>query len=125
MDYPEVVAEVTAAFNRYEAALNANDVSVLNELFFDSPRTIRYGPAEMLYGHAQIAAYRSARETTDLTRELTRVEITAWSEDFATANCEYRRVNSGRRGRQSQCWMRTADGWRVVSAHVSFLPAQS
>jgi len=122
MDFPQALAEVTKAFHRYEAALNANDVAVLNELFLDSPDTIRYGPAEVLYGHAQIAAYRSARDPSDALRELLRVEITAWSNYFATANCEYRRVKTGRHGRQTQTWMRTPDGWRVVSAHVSFMP---
>lgn len=122
MDFPQALAEVTQAFDRYEAALNSNDVAVLNELFHDSPDTIRYGPAEVLYGHAQISAYRSARDPSDALRELLRVEITAWSNDFATANCEYRRVKSGRHGRQTQTWMRTPAGWRVVSAHVSFMP---
>lgn len=122
MNHTQALAEVTAAFHRYEAALNANDVDVLNELFLDSPETIRYGPAEVLYGHAQIAAYRGARDPSDALRELIRVEIKAWSEDFATANCEYRRVKTGRHGRQSQTWMRTPAGWRVIAAHVSFMP---
>lgn len=122
MAFPQALAEVTQAFNRYEAALNANDVGVLNELFHESADTIRYGPAEVLYGHAAIAAYRSARDPADALRELLRVEITAWSNDFATANCEYRRVKTGRHGRQTQTWMRTPAGWRVVSAHVSFMP---
>jgi len=122
MDFPQALIEVTDVFNRYEAALNVNDVAVLNELFYDSPDTIRYGPAEVLYGYAQISAYRSARDPSDALRELLRVEITAWSNDFATANCEYRRVKTGRHGRQTQTWMRTPAGWRVVSAHVSFMP---
>lgn len=123
MKFSQALSEVTAAFNRYEAALNSNDVGVLNELFLESPDTIRYGPAEVLYGHAEIAAYRSARDPSDALRELIRVEITAWSDDFATANCEYRRVKTGRHGRQSQTWMRTPAGWRVIAAHVSFMPA--
>lgn len=104
MAFSQAETEVTAAFHRYEAALNANDIAVLNELFHASPDTIRYGPAEVLYGHAAIAAYRSARDPSDALRELLRVEITAWSNDFATANCEYRRVKSGRHGRQTQTW---------------------
>jgi hypothetical protein len=61
INIPEVVAEVTAAFRRYEAALVSNDVAVLDELFWDSPLTIRYGVAENLHGHAEIKAYRAAR----------------------------------------------------------------
>lgn len=125
MDYSQALAEVRAAFDRYEAALNDNDVAVLNELFFDSPDTIRYGPAEVLYGHAEISAYRSARDPSDAKRRLLRVEISVWSNDFATANCEYLRIKTGRHGRQSQTWMRTAEGWKVIAAHVSFMPERT
>lgn len=121
INLPDVVAEVTAAFERYERALNANDVPVLNELFWRSPLTIRYGVAEQLYGHDEIAGFRSARDPVDLLRVLERVVITTFGRDFATASCEYRRVESGRRGRQMQTWLRTAEGWRVVAAHVSML----
>jgi len=122
LNLPEVVAEVTAAFARYEQALNENDVAVLNELFWNSPHTVRYGVAEQLYGHAEIKGFRAARSTVDLRRELTRVVITTYGTDFATASCEYRRLETGRRGRQMQAWMRTAEGWSVVAAHVSLLP---
>jgi len=122
INLPEVVAEVRTAFERYERALNANDVAVLNELFWDSPHTIRYGIAEELYGHAAIAGFRSARPTTDIERELVRAVITTYGRDFATASCEYRRVESRRHGRQMQTWMRTPAGWRVIAAHVSLLP---
>lgn len=122
LNLPEVVAEVTTAFNRYEKALNANDVPTLNELFWRSPRTIRYGIAEQLYGHEEIAGFRAARPTVDITRTLTRVVITTFGRDFATASCEYRRNESGRAGRQMQTWLRTEEGWRVVAAHVSLLP---
>jgi hypothetical protein len=49
--------------------------------------------------------------------------ITTYGDDFASANTEFTKRDTGRRGRQSQSWMRTEAGWRVVSAHVSFLPA--
>lgn len=120
VNLPEVVAEVTAAFERYEQALVSNDVATLDELFLDSPQTVRYGLAEELYGHAAIAGFRAARPNVDLARELLRVSITTWGRDFATASCEYRRLATGRRGRQMQTWMRTPAGWRVVAAHVSF-----
>ena len=61
IDLPDVVAEVTAAFNRYEKALVTNDVAVLDDTFRVDPRTIRYGGTEILYGHDEIAAFRAAR----------------------------------------------------------------
>jgi hypothetical protein len=121
LNIPEVLAEVTAAFERYERALNDNDVNVLDETFWPSPHTVRYGLAENLYGREEILAFRKGREPKDIERRLLRTVITTFGRDFATANCEFERVQSGRRGRQSQTWMRTAQGWRVVSAHVSWL----
>ncbi|MBL8381160.1 MAG: oxalurate catabolism protein HpxZ [Burkholderiales bacterium] len=124
INLPEVLAEVNAAFMRYEVALNANDVAVLDELFWKSPLTIRYGVAENLYGHDEIAAFRSGRSPVGLTRTITRTVITTYGRDLATANTLFHRESAaGRVGRQSQTWMRTADGWRVVSAHVSLIPA--
>lgn len=127
INLPDVVAEVTAAFERYENALVNNDVKVLDELFWQSPFTIRYGATENLYGYEAIAAFRSQRSPIGLVRTLSNTVITTYGRDFATANTEFERpVGKSRivkRGRQSQTWMRTVDGWRVVSAHVSFLPS--
>jgi len=123
VNLPEVVADLKSAFGRYERALNENDVSVLNELFWNSPHTVRYGVAEQLYGYAEIAGFRAARSTIDLRRELLRVVITTYGRDFGTASCEYRRLETGRRGRQMQTWMRVDGMWKVVAAHVSLLPA--
>ena len=123
INLPEIVAEVTAVFNRYEKALVSNDVPTLNELFWDSPHTIRYGLGEQAYGHAAIAGVRAARDPKDLMRTLTRTVITTYGTDFATASCEYRRVSSGKFGCQMQTWLRTADGWRVVAAHVTLFDA--
>ena len=120
LNIPEVVAEVTAAFERYERALNDNNVDVLDETFWASPRTVRYGLAENLYGREEILAFRRGREMKDMKRRLLRTVITTFGRDFATASCEFERVSSGRRGRQTQAWMRTPDGWRVVAAHVSW-----
>jgi len=121
IDRPEVLAAVKAAFDRYERALNDNDIPVLNELFWNSDTTVRYGIAEQLYGYNAIAGFRAARDPVDLKRTLTRVVVTAYGDDFATASCEYRRVESGKRGRQMQTWMRTPAGWKIVAAHVSLL----
>jgi hypothetical protein len=118
---PETLAEVTAAFGRYEVALVTNDVAVLDELFWDSVHTLRFGVGENLYGYREIQAFRAARPMAGLAREIFNTVITTYGRDFATANTEFRRVGSSKTGRQSQTWMRTHEGWRVVSAHVSLL----
>lgn len=123
IDDPEALAEMQAAFERYERALMENDIAVLDELFFKSPYTVRYGPAENLYGFEEIARYRTGRNVTNIARKLVRVAITTYGRNMAVANCEYERLSDGRRGRQSQTWLRFPDGWRVVSAHVSLLPS--
>jgi hypothetical protein len=121
INIPDIIAEVTAAFLRYEAALVGNDVAVLDELFWNSPHTLRYGAGENLYGYDEIAAFRAARPAAGLDRSLTRTVITTYGRDCATANTEFRRPGVARIGRQSQTWIRTPDGWRVAAAHVSFM----
>ena len=121
INLPEVLAEVTVAFDRYEIALVTNDVTVLDELFWASPHTLRYGATENLYGYDAIRDFRAGRPSTGLQRQLLKTVITTYGRDFATANCEFQRVGSDRTGRQSQTWMRTPEGWRVVSAHVSLM----
>ena len=117
----DVVAEVTSAFARYEDALVHNKVEVLDELFWDSPHTLRYGATENLYGAKEIKAFRAGRPSLGLGRVILRTVITTYGADFATANVEFQRTESPKIGRQSQTWMRTAQGWRVVSAHVSLV----
>ena len=120
IDLPDVVAEVTAAFNRYEEALVSNDVAVLDELFRRDPRTIRYGGTEQLYGYDEIAAFRSARPSAGLERTLSRTVITTYGRDFAVASTLFDRPSlGGKIGRQMQTWVRCPEGWRVVAAHVS------
>ena len=121
INQPEVVAEVQAAFARYEDALVNNKVDVLDELFWDSPHTLRYGATENLYGYAQIQEFRVGRPSQGLARTLTKTVITTYGRDFATANCEFQREGNAKTGRQSQTWMRTPAGWRVVAAHVSLI----
>ena len=121
IDLPDVLAEVTAAFERYERALVTNDVAVLDELFWDSPHTLRYGVAENLYGIDEIRAFRAARPSVGLQRTLLRTRITTYGRDLATANIEFRRDGQPRTGRQSQTWVRFPQGWRVVAAHVSLM----
>lgn len=122
VNLPAVVAAVQAASDRYEAALQANDLVVLDELFWDSPLTLRYGASENLHGIDAIRTFRVSRPTQGLARMRLRREITTHGQDFATVNLEFRREGDGRHGRQSQAWVRFAQGWRVVAAHVSLLP---
>ncbi|MEP7100269.1 MAG: oxalurate catabolism protein HpxZ [Burkholderiales bacterium] len=119
INLPDVLAEMTAVFARYEDALVTNKVDVLDELFCDSPLTVRYGVAENLIGIDAIRAFRLARPATGLARSLANTVITTYGRDFATAMTEFRRDGSAKVGRQSQTWVRMADGWRVVAAHVS------
>jgi len=118
---PDVLAEVTAAFERYERALVGNDIEVLDELFWDSPHTLRYGAGENLYGIAAIRAFRSARPPVGLARDVLRTQITTYGDACATTHIEFRRTGSERIGRQTQTWVRLPEGWRVVSAHVSLM----
>lgn len=120
VDLPEVVAEVKAAFARYEKALVSNDVVTLDALFHDDARTIRYGGAENLYGYEQIKSFRAARSPAGLERTLSKTVITTYGRDFAVASTLFHRPTmSGKVGRQMQTWVRFAEGWLVVAAHVS------
>ena len=122
IDLPDVKAEVEAAFAAYERALVSNDVAALDRFFLASPTTIRYGVAENLYGHAEIAAFRAARSPQGLARTLERTVITTFGRDFAIAATLFRRATApGKLGRQMQTWVRTTDGWRVAAAHVSIV----
>ncbi len=121
INLPEVLAEVRSVFARYEDALVNNRLDVLDELFWTSPLTVRYGAGENLYGIEEIRAFRQARPSAGLARELARTVITTYGRDFATAMTEFRRAGSTRIGRQSQTWARRPEGWRVVAAHVSVI----
>ncbi len=122
IDDRETLAEVRAAFAAYEAALTSNDVAALDGFFWASPRAVRYGSGENLYGHAEIADFRAARPSTGLDRTLERTVITTFGRDFATASTLFRRAAApGRVGRQMQSWARLPDGWRIVAAHVSLI----
>lgn len=118
---PEVVAELAALADVYEAALMANDVERLDAMFWDSPCAVRLGVGENLYGFAEIAAFRKGRVGGAPPRRRLRTHITALGPDVGVINVEFQREGSARIGRQSQTWIRTDDGWRIVSAHVSLM----
>jgi hypothetical protein len=122
IDLPEVVAEVRAAFDKYEVALVNNDVATLDELFRDDSRTVRYGGGEILYGYAEIKAFRGARSPVGLGRTISKTVITTYGREFATASTLYERPSApGKIGRQMQTWVKFSEGWRVVAAHVSMI----
>jgi hypothetical protein len=116
---PQVLAEVQAVFERYEQAVAHNEVAILDELFWNNPLTLRYGIAENLYGFDSIQSFRASR-SKGVERTLSNTVITTYGDDFATANTEFQSAGNPRNGRQSQTWIRTSDGWRIVSAHVSW-----
>jgi Protein of unknown function (DUF3225) len=122
IDLPEVVAEVTAQFARYEQALVTNDVAVLDELFRNDTRTLRYGIAENLHGYREISSFRAARSPAGLMRKTARMVITTYGRDTAVASTLfYRDSAQGQVGRQMQTWVRFPEGWRIVAAHVSII----
>ncbi len=122
IDRPEVVAEVTAAFERYEKALVSNDVATLDTVLHDDPRTIRYGSTENLYGYAEIKAFRAARSPAGLMRTLSKTVISTYGRDCAvTSTLFHRATMPGKVGRQMQTWVRFPEGWRVVAAHISVI----
>ena len=124
IDNPQVLAEVTAAFLRYETALVTNDVETLNSLFHDDPRTLRYGGGENLYGFEAIKAFRAGRSPAGLARRTDSIVITTYGNDFAVASTLfYRDTSPGKVGRQMQTWVRFPEGWRIVAAHVSIIDA--
>lgn len=121
INLPAIHAEVCAVFARYEDALVHNRIDVLDELFWTSANTVRYGVAENLVGIDAIRAFRAARPSQGLARSLHHTVITTFGRDFATAMTEFRREGGNKLGRQSQTWARLPQGWRVVAAHVSLI----
>ena len=119
---PDVLAEVTAACDRYEKALISNDVATLDALFWNSPHVLRYGPAENLHGYDAITAFRAARSPAGLMRKTAQTVITSYGRDTAVASTLFYRDSApGRVGRQMQTWVRFAEGWKIVAAHVSII----
>jgi hypothetical protein len=122
IDLPDVLAEVTAQFERYEKALVGNDVAVLDELFHEDVRTLRYGVGENLYGYGEISSFRAARSPIGLDRRTARTLITTYGRDTAVASTLFYRDHlPGKVGRQMQTWVRFPQGWRIVAAHVSII----
>jgi hypothetical protein len=120
INLPRVLAEVKNIFDAYETALINNNLAVLDQLFWHSDKVVRFGSTENLYGIEAIRAFRKARDTGALNRRLFNTIITTFGQDFATTTTEFIRSDQVA-GRQSQTWLRFPEGWRIVSAHVSFI----
>ena len=122
IDDPATVAEMRTAFEAYESAFVANDTEALDAFFLHEPTTIRYGVADMQLGMDELRAYRRAVSPVGLERELRKAVITTYGTDFAVASTLFfRDRHPGKTGRQMQTWIRTANGWRIVAAHVSVI----
>lgn len=121
VDLPDIVAEVSEVFGAYERALVQNDVETLSGYFWDDERTVRYGINECLYGAAQIAEWRARADPVPAGRTLVNTVITTFGSDAACVNTEFSSVGRSTIGRQSQTWIRSSEGWKIVSAHVSLL----
>lgn len=119
INHPETLETVTAAFYRYEQALISNDIDVLDELFWRSEYTIRYGAGENLYGYAAIQHFRQARSSNGLDRRLQNTVITTFGKNMACCSTEFISKSSEKIGRQQQTWVRMTEGWRIVAAQVS------
>ena len=117
----ESLMELNAAFDRYEDALIHNKVDVLDELFWDNKLTLRFGAKENLFGADEIKAYRASRPSGNLSREIITRHIVTFGHTMGVANITFKRSTEPRIGRQSQTWVKVAEGWRVVSAHVSWM----
>jgi hypothetical protein len=120
---PEIVAELAALYPKYEAALVGNDAEMLTAMFWDSPHALRFGATENLHGMEAIAAFRKARPAVNLARTRKRLDIVTFGSDFGSVTLEFERKIGDQtvQGRQSQVWVRLAEGWKIVSAHVSIL----
>ncbi len=118
---PEVVAEVTNSFERYNQAIESGDSVALNSFFWNSPLTVRFGPREHLFGYEEIANFRTGVWMPGAPRVVERLAVTTFGRDFGTTNAMFRDT-AGKVNRQSQVWVRTSEGWRIVAAHVSPLP---
>ena len=123
---PAIVAELAELYPLYEEALVTNDVETLTRMFWSSPYAIRLGAGENLYGIDEIEAFRKSRPAVNLARQPIRLEIVTFGKDFGSITLEFERTTATGivRGRQSQVWVRLPEGWRIVSAHVSILPAR-
>lgn len=118
---PAVTSEVLAVFERYEDALVAGDAATLDAMFWDSPDTIRFGVADRQRGFGELAAWRATQGPLP-GRERRQTHVATFGADLAVVTTLFSYPGRPFEGRQSQTWVRLAEGWRIVSAHVSQTP---
>ncbi|WP_328466283.1 nuclear transport factor 2 family protein [Actinoplanes sp. NBC_00393] len=116
-DLPEVIAEVTAAFEDYERALVANDVAAI--LGFFTADAVRFGVNDRQAGIEEQARWRRAQAALPPGRHLKDTRIQGYGHSTAVVTTLFGYPGSGVLGRQSQTWVRLPEGWRIVTAHVS------
>ncbi len=122
IDLPEVVAEVKTAWAAYNQGLNSGNITVQNESFRNDERTVRYGPAENLYGDKAVLNFRANARPFDPPLTYSNTVITSYGRNFAvTATLMHRANQPDKVGRQMQTWVRFPEGWKVVAAHVSYI----
>jgi hypothetical protein len=115
----EVVAELTAAFQQYEKALAGGDNEALVDWFWADPALVRFGLGDQQYGFPQLRTWRLAQPAPPAGRRLFDTVVTAFGPDFGVVSTGFDYPDGSPPGRQSQTWLRTASGWRIVHAHVS------
>ena len=122
---PGTLSELQTLYPKYEEALVTNDVDTLTAMFWASPRVMRFGVTENLYGIEELEPFRKSRSPVNLVRKVLRLDIVTFGTDYGSVTLEFERNTNGKitHGRQSQTWVRFDEGWRIVAAHVSLLPA--
>jgi ketosteroid isomerase-like protein len=117
IDRPDVIAEVTAAFEDYERALVANDVDRILGCF--APGAVRFGIADQQVGLEEQRRWRLAQPDLPPGRRLKDTIVAAYGADTAVVTTLFGYPGGAVLGRQTQTWVRLPDGWRIVTAHVS------
>ncbi|WP_281287857.1 AtzH-like domain-containing protein [Humibacillus xanthopallidus] len=106
-------------FMAYEAALSAGDTAQMDSWFAADSRTIRFGIGEEHWGADAIRRWRHSASPVPPGRLLSETRVDLWADDLAVVTTLFTYPSSSAVGRQSQTWLRTPPGWRIVHAHVS------
>lgn len=116
-DLPEVIAEVTTAFEAYERALADDDVDAI--IGFFAAEAIRFGIADQQTGIEEQRAWRETQGGLPPGRRIKDTTIRGYGQSTAVVTTLFGYPGSSVLGRQSQTWVRLPEGWRIVHAHVS------
>ena len=121
---PESALEssVLACFMAYEHALRGGDVAAMDSWFAADVRTVRFGVADEQWGAEEVRRWRGTASRVPEGRQLAETAVEAWADNLAVVTTLFRYPGSASVGRQSQIWLLTDMGWRIVHAHVSERP---